>query len=108
RYQHTTGFEWPYAYNHEAAHRWFSTTGSTSWATCALTENGFVRIASHPRYPNRPGDAPTVLNLLRQFCALEGHHFWPEDISLRNLPLLPNTDITHNNITDIYPSHPTV
>jgi uncharacterized protein len=87
--------------HHDAAHRWFAATGSSAWATCALTENGFVRIASHPRYPNRPGDVTTVVALLRRFCALDGHHFWPEDISLREL-LMPGAIITHNHITDVY------
>jgi uncharacterized protein len=91
----------PIHIHHEAAHHWFATVGSSAWATCALTENGFVRIASHPRYPNRPGDVATVVALLRQFCALDGHHFWPEDISLREL-LMPDAIITHNHITDVY------
>jgi toxin-antitoxin system PIN domain toxin len=91
----------PMHVHHEAAHYWFSQTGRLAWATCPLMENGFVRIASHPKYPNRPGDVVTVLAILRQFCAAEGHHFWAEDISLRDL-LQPEVVITHNHITDIY------
>jgi predicted nucleic acid-binding protein len=42
-----------------------------------------------------------VLELLRQFCGTEGHEFWPEDISLRDM-LDPGALITHNQVTDAY------
>ena len=32
--------------HHEAAHRWFAQCGRQSWATCPLTENGFVPVAA--------------------------------------------------------------
>ena len=87
--------------HHQLAHAWFEQKGKNSWATCPLTENGFVRIASQPRYPNRPGDVSTVLTILRQFCQLTGHEFWAEDVTLRNV-LLPNQMITSNQVTDVY------
>ncbi len=37
--------------HHEAAHRWFASVGNASWATCPITENGFVRVVSNPVYP---------------------------------------------------------
>jgi toxin-antitoxin system PIN domain toxin len=91
----------PMHVHHEAAHRWFSSTGKAGWATCPITENGFVRIASHPSYPNRPGDTPLVLTLLRQLCSVEGHQFWPDDVSLRDL-LRPDALLTHNHVGDVY------
>jgi len=32
---------------HDTAHVWFASTGSHSWATCPLTENGVLRIVGH-------------------------------------------------------------
>lgn len=87
--------------HHEIAHNWFTETEKEGWATCPLTENSFVRIASHPRYPNRPGDVRTVLSLLRQFCRAEGHELWVQDITLRKI-LLPDAVITSKQITDVY------
>lgn len=87
--------------HHEAAHHWFAHSGHESWATCPLTENGFVRIASHPSYPNRPGDVSMVLAFLRRFCAADGHQFWSEDVSIRDL-LAPDVIVTHAHVTDIY------
>lgn len=65
-----------------------------------MTENAFVRIASNPRYPNSPGDAPAVLNLLRQMCQVEGHQFLPDSVSLRSL--FQSQAFTHNWLTDLY------
>jgi toxin-antitoxin system PIN domain toxin len=87
--------------HHDIAHQWFAQTGRLSWATCPITENGFVRIASHPKYPNRPGDAGAVLAILRVFCASEGHRFWSAEVSLREL-VGPRVAMTPQQITDIY------
>jgi toxin-antitoxin system PIN domain toxin len=91
----------PMHLHHQAAHDWFAAVGRAAWATCPMTENGFVRIASHPGYPNRPGDAPAVLEILRRFCAAAGHHFWTDSISLRDA-LLPGASFVHAQLTDLY------
>jgi len=91
----------PMHIHHESVHRWFAEKGQQAWATSPLTENRFVRIASHPNYPNRPGDVTAVLAILRQFCETPGHHFWTEDISILEI-LEPNAIITHAQITDVY------
>lgn len=73
----------PMHVHHEPSHQWFAEWGQKAWATCPLTENGFARIASHPKYPNRPGDVPAaVLSILRQLCNTPGHRFWAEDLSI--------------------------
>ena len=84
--------------HHELSHQWFAKKGRKGWATCPLTENGFVRIASHPNYPNRPGDVPTVFSILRQVRKSPGHHFWAEDLSILEI-LLPDAIITHAQMT---------
>jgi hypothetical protein len=91
----------PMHVHHEAAHRWFAEAGRHAWATCPLTENAYVRIASHPSYPNRPGDAAVVLESLRRIRALAEHHFWPEDVSLLDL-VLPGAALSHGQVTDVY------
>jgi uncharacterized protein len=91
----------PMHLHHDAAHRWFARRAEPGWATCPLTENGFVRIASHPSYPNRPGDTPQVVEILRQLCSAAGHEFWPDAVSIRDI-LHPTTILTHNHVTDVY------
>lgn len=91
----------PIHIHHGSAHRWFSKKGSQSWATCPITENGFVRIASHPRYNNSVGNVGKVLDLLDQFCALNGHQFWTDEVTIREL-INPKVVLGHNQLTDIY------
>ena len=91
----------PMHVHHEPSHQWFAENGQQAWATCPLTENGFIRIAGHPNYPNRPGDITAVFSILRQLCEAAGHHFWPEDLSILDI-LTPDSIITHNQITDVY------
>ena len=91
----------PMHVHHEPSHQWFAENGQQAWATCPLTENGFIRIAGHPNYPNRPGDITAVFSILRQLCEAAGHHFWPEDLSILDI-LRPDSIITHNQITDVY------
>ena len=91
----------PMHIHHPLAHRWFAEKGQHTWATCPLTENGFIRIASHPNYPNRPGDVTAVLAIFRQLCGAPGHRFWPEDTSILQI-LEPDAIITHAQITDVY------
>lgn len=68
--------------HHDRAHRWFSSKGGKAWATCAITENGVLRIVGHSRYPNSPGTPAAVAALLTSLRELPGHAFWPDDISL--------------------------
>jgi predicted nucleic acid-binding protein len=87
--------------HHEVAHRWFGGEGHQSWATCPVTENGFVRIAAHPNYPNRPGDVTATVSLLNAFCEAEGHHFWTDEVSIRD-SLQTDVAVTHSQVTDVY------
>jgi hypothetical protein len=91
----------PMHVHHEPAHRWFAEKGKRAWATCPITEIGFVRIASHPNYPNRPGDVAGVLAILYQLRKAPGHHFWAEDISLLQL-LHSEAIISTGQVTDAY------
>jgi uncharacterized protein len=69
---------------HDRAHEWFASEGRHAWATCPITENGVLRIVGHARYPNSPGTPAAVAELLTGLCALPGHDFWPDDITLLN------------------------
>jgi toxin-antitoxin system PIN domain toxin len=91
----------PMHVSHEIAHRWFASKGKQSWATCPITENGFVRVVSHPNYPNRPGETNAILDILRQMCEATEHQFWNDDISLRDLITIDRV-ITHAQITEVY------
>ncbi len=67
--------------DHRRAHDWLDDEIEAGWASCAITENGFVRIISQPRYPSPVSPAEAVA-LLRQARATAHHEFWPCDVSL--------------------------
>jgi toxin-antitoxin system PIN domain toxin len=87
---------------HARAHAWFAET-VTTWVTCALTQNGFLRIVSHPRYANpltSPGEAVPVL---AEFCARPDHRFWNDDTSLLDPAAIDATRLlSTGQVTDSY------
>ena len=91
----------PMHIHHDVSHDWFSQRGHRGWATCPITENGYIRIASHPKYPNSPGSPSITMEILRRFCAHENHVFWENGLSLRE-SLTSDTVVAHKHITDIY------
>jgi toxin-antitoxin system PIN domain toxin len=88
---------------HDAAHRWFRTTGAASWATCPLTENGVIRIVGHPKYPNTVGSPAAVAPIVVGLRALPGHIFWNDDLSLVGCDLVDVEQMTTpGQVTDTY------
>jgi hypothetical protein len=89
--------------HHEVAHDWFADAGRSGWATCPLTEAGFVRVLSNPAYGGtlvRPAD---LAARLRRFCASGGHAFWPGEVSLLDASLFDLSRAAgHRQLTDIY------
>jgi uncharacterized protein len=96
---------------HDRAHQWFAAAGRRAWATCPLTENGVLRIVGHARYPNSPGTPAAVRGLLAQLCALPGHDFWPDDVSLLDAQrvdgsrLLDSTQVTDSYLLALASAH---
>lgn len=88
---------------HEHTHDWFERRGRDHFATCPITENGLLRIVGHPKYPNSPGPPSAVVSALRAMRAMEGHVFWPDQLSLVASDLVDVTKLSaHASITDYY------
>jgi toxin-antitoxin system PIN domain toxin len=70
--------------HHEIAHEWFSEARHRSWATCPLTQSGFLRVVTNPAYPNRRLTVVEAASYLSQLIANhpETHHFFRDDTSL--------------------------
>lgn len=69
----------PLHVHHEPCHHWFSARGTAPWSSCAVTQNGVLRILGHPRYPNSPGSPGVVSEILQALVSHPQHEFW--DIS---------------------------
>jgi toxin-antitoxin system PIN domain toxin len=88
---------------HDRAHEWFAASGKKAWATCPLTENGVLRVVGHARYPNSPGTPAVVAELLTTLCALPGHDFWPDDITLLDAGRVDGSRLLDSaQVTDSY------
>ncbi len=87
--------------HHEAAHDWFADNRQSGWATCPITETGFVRVLSNPA-SGVTERAPAILESLRTFCASGHHQFWPDILSLRDACFDLSIAQGHRQLTDIY------
>jgi toxin-antitoxin system PIN domain toxin len=88
--------------HHEAAHAWFAAHRSGGWATCPLTENGFLRVVSNPAYAGNRVSIEQALKAMIAFCADRNHRFWPDSASLRDGILQPRHVSGHRHLTDAY------
>jgi toxin-antitoxin system PIN domain toxin len=88
--------------DHQRAREWLSAEIRHGWASCALTQNGFVRIISQPKYPS-PVPLSGAVERLRRATSTEHHEFWSCSISFladRHI----NSDLVHGprQVTDVY------
>lgn len=73
---------WDSHVHHAAMRAWFAANGPAGWATCPITESGFVRVSSNPIVlPSAIGvdAAREVLSALR---AHTGHRSLADDVSV--------------------------
>ena len=66
---------------HRDARDWFTAQIRDGWASCPITENGFVRIISQPAYPQAISPSRAI-RMLADAAATEHHEFWPDEVSL--------------------------
>lgn len=77
-----TALLWPTHEHHDAAHRWFGDRSDASWATCSLTQLGFVRIVSNPAFSRDALSPIEALALLGENLAHPAHQFWTDSLQL--------------------------
>lgn len=88
--------------DHRRAHEWLAENSSSGWASCAITQNGFVRIVSQPRYPS-PVSPTVAIELLAGACAAGHHAYWPCDVSVLDDTIIDRTRIHGpRQVTDAY------
>jgi uncharacterized protein len=88
--------------HHQRAHQWWQANQHHGWASCPITENGFVRILSQPKYP-MPQTIPAAIKLLNLAKGATDHMFWPDDISLLDSSVFNADAFTrHGQITNSY------
>ncbi len=77
---------WPHHVHHNAARTWFAGVRGNGWATCPLTEAGFVRVSCNPSAVKRSVTVFDAIALLGRLRRLESHAFWAMEHSVTALP----------------------
>jgi uncharacterized protein len=93
---------WPNHVHHAAALAWFRGIRDEGWATCPLTESGFVRVSCHQGVPDarRPAEAIALLQRIR---AVAGHVFWADEVSPADDPAGVFARLVgHRQVTDAH------
>jgi uncharacterized protein len=91
---------WDSHIHHARVREWFAANASEGWATCPITESGFVRVSTNPKVLSSPigmADAQRVLTSLRK---ADGHRFLSDDVSVvdDDVP----TIVGHRQVTDAH------
>jgi uncharacterized protein len=88
--------------HHRPALAWWRSERDNGWASCPITQNGFVRIMCQRKYPERTTAAKAIEQLHLQL-GQPGHEFWPDDISITDDRLFNRSRILGpKQITDVY------
>ena len=88
--------------HHLRARAWFSQQAAQGWASCPLTQNGFVRVISQPKYP-QPITTAAAIALLAGPISTNLHEFWPADLSILDASVLDRSRVHGpRQLTDLY------
>jgi toxin-antitoxin system PIN domain toxin len=94
---------WPSHDRHAAAARWFTRHRRQGWATCPVTEAGFVRIVSNPAFSRDAVQPREAIAVLSANTTAEDHSFWEDSLSLeRAVERAGPRLLGHQQVMDAY------
>ncbi|MGD0630800.1 MAG: TA system VapC family ribonuclease toxin [Terracidiphilus sp.] len=89
--------------HHQACRNWFEQNHSQGWATCAISEAGFVRVVSSPAFAARHATVHEAIEMLKRLKAsVSGHSFWNDDLSIEELADHWQPPLGNKQVTDAY------
>ena len=93
----------PMHVHHEAAHQWYASRSPLRLLTCSHVENGVIRVASQPQYPNCLGTSGRVREGLQQFIRQTQAEPCQHEVSLLADDILMRPDqLTPARVSDLY------
>jgi len=88
--------------HHVRAAQWFEDHVQYGWATCALTQNGCLRIMGQVGYSS-PQPLSMLVGMLQNSTQTTHHAFWAEEISLLDRQQFEHGHIhSARQLTDLY------
>lgn len=91
---------WDSHVHHVSARAWFAENSAQGWATCPITESGFVRVSANPKVLPSAIPIDAALGVLAALRTVDGHRFLADDVSLSD-PDVPRI-AGHRQVTDAH------
>lgn len=93
---------WPQHQFHRLAQNWFDQHHAKGWATCTVTQLGFIRLSSNPSYLHGEEKTPEEARLLLKGLVDHSHHrFLPDSEAPVRFPEIAEI-LGHQQVTDAY------
>ena len=73
---------WDSHVHHASMRAWFTAKDPVGWATCPITESGFVRVSSNPLVLPSALGVDAARGVLATLRAHPRHRFLPDDVSM--------------------------
>ena len=91
---------WDSHVHHARMRAWFAANGSSGWATCPVSESGFVRVSSNPKVLPSPIGVAAAIGVLSALRSAGAHRFLDDDVSLSDddVPEISG----HRQVTDAH------
>jgi len=91
---------WDSHVHHAAIRAWFDARSAADWATCPITESGFVRVSSNPKVLPSPIGVDAARGVLASLRSVGAHRFLVDDVSIteRDVPRM----VGHRQVTDAH------
>jgi toxin-antitoxin system PIN domain toxin len=91
---------WDSHVHHATMRAWFAANSTGGWATCPITESGFVRVSANPKVLPSPIGVEPARAVLSALRAVDGHRFVADDVSIADadVPRISG----HRQVTDAH------
>jgi hypothetical protein len=94
---------WPMHQQHDLAAKWFARHRGKGWATCPMTQSGFVRIVTNPAFSRDAVRPLEAIQILSANTAAKDHQFWPDELPLASAVAFAGVRLVgHQQVTDAY------
>jgi toxin-antitoxin system PIN domain toxin len=88
---------------HDTMATWFARHAKRGWATCAITQSGFVRVMNQPGLTNPVRTMAELAEALKQNLMHPGHELLPLDFDFAEvLARCSGGVVGHRQVTDAY------
>ena len=87
---------------HLRSRTWFEENESSGWASCAVTQDGFLRVISQPSYP-ASASPQAAFELLDGAARSPRHRFWTCSLSMLDRTAIDRSRVlSSRQITDVF------